>query len=54
MKKKKFDAIKMTREIREKLSKEFMKDPEGFLQKLEEKHPQKSFRKTKPKQKSKA
>ncbi len=34
MKSKKFDAIKMSREIRKKLSKEFATDPENFLKKL--------------------
>lgn len=37
MKTKKFDAVKMTREIREKLSKEYFDDPEAFLKKLEKK-----------------
>lgn len=54
MKKKKFDAVEMSREIRKKLSKEFRKDPEGFLKRLDEKHNKESFRKTKRKSKSRA
>lgn len=38
MKTKKFDAVKMTRDIREKLSKEYFDDPEAFLKRLEKKH----------------
>lgn len=34
MKHKKFDTIKMSRDIRRKLSKEYISDPEKFLKKL--------------------
>lgn len=35
MKHKKFDAIKMSRDIKRKLSKEYNSDPEKFLKKLD-------------------
>lgn len=37
--KKKFDAVSFQRKVRQKLSKEFIKDRKVFLQKLREKHP---------------
>ena len=36
--KKKFDAVKFQRKVREELSKEYCSNPEAFLRKLKEKY----------------
>jgi len=36
--KRKFDAVKFQREVREGLSREYLADPEGFVRKLRERY----------------
>ncbi len=36
MKKKTFDAVEFQRKVRQKLSKEYLKDPKTFMKKLQE------------------